>query len=199
MFFIWRGNCLEFLGQMTVWPNNIPGVPGWFDNPQHNAWPLEMLKRELTLCPDGPMGHKSRPMRVHVSCISAWQPIHSGLPCVQLQASAKVLYRFRYCTESHHPIWFFLSKEFGWVTSNSYFLNGWNKSGGMLCAVFVNRNCVTCQASCSEFQEYLKKCESKYARIVNIMITRKFAFVRERFIMMIARLLLGNVITASVE
>ena len=69
----------------------------------------------------------------------------------------------------------------------------------MLCAVFVNRNCVTCQASCSEFQEYLKKCESKYARIVNIMITRKFAFVRERFIMMIARLLLGNVITASVE
>ena len=126
-----------------------------------------MLKRELTLCPDGPMGHKSRPMREHVSCISAWQLIHSDNPCVQLEASVKVLYRFRYCTESHHPIGFFLSKEFGWVTSNSYFLNGWNKSGGMLCAVFGNRNCVTRQTLCSELHKNLIKCQSKNGRIVS--------------------------------
>ena len=52
----------------------------------------------------------------------------------------------------------FLCQEFGWVTWNSYFFKGWNRSEGKLCVVFVNRNCVMRRTSCSEFQKNLTKC-----------------------------------------
>ena len=48
--------------------------------------------------------------------------------------------------------------------------------------MFVNPNCETRQTSCNEFHKNLIKCKSKCVRVVNIVITRKWACVRERFI-----------------
>ena len=52
-----------------------------------------------------------RPIRLHVNCSSAGQLNRSDIHwkfCVQPEASVKALYSFRYRTESHRPIGFFL-------------------------------------------------------------------------------------------